>query len=107
MRGRKKRYPLLGLRKIRREGLRVVGTVQACAGMESGTGAAARPQGRRDKDNISAFGRKVIQDALVKAGYLLNDGWDNIEGFEDHFYVDAKQPRIVVEIWERDETDEV
>ena len=43
---------------------------------------------------------KVIQDALVKAGYLLNDGWDNIEGFEDHFYVDAKQPRIVVEIWE-------
>ena len=30
---------------------------------------------RRDKDNISAFGRKVIQDALVKAGYLLNDGW--------------------------------
>lgn len=62
---------------------------------------------RRDKDNISAFGRKVIQDALVKAGYLLNDGWDNIEGFEDHFYVDAKKPRVVVEIWERDETDEV
>jgi hypothetical protein len=61
---------------------------------------------RRDKDNICAFGRKVIQDALVKARYLSNDGWKNIRGFEDHFEVDAKNPRVVVEIWERDETDE-
>jgi Holliday junction resolvase RusA-like endonuclease len=61
---------------------------------------------RRDKDNICAFGRKVIQDALVKARYLCNDGWKNIRGFEDHFEVDAKNPRVVVEIWERDETDE-
>lgn len=58
---------------------------------------------RRDKDNICAFGRKVIQDALVKARYLSNDGWKNIRGFEDHFEVDAKNPRVVVEIWERDE----
>ena len=61
---------------------------------------------RRDKDNICAFGRKVIQDVLVKARYLSNDGWKNIRGFEDHFEVDAKNPRVVVEIWERDETDE-
>lgn len=60
---------------------------------------------RRDKDNICAFGRKVIQDALVKARYLCNDGWKNIRGFEDHFEVDAKNPRVVVEIWERDETE--
>ena len=48
----------------------------------------------------------MVQDALVKARYLSNDGWKNIRGFEDHFEVDAKNPRIVVEIWERDETDE-
>ena len=55
---------------------------------------------RRDKDNISSFGRKVIQDALVKAKILENDGWKQIVGFEDRFYVDRKNPRIVVEIEE-------
>lgn len=55
---------------------------------------------RRDKDNICAFGRKVIQDALVKAKYLKNDGWKNIAGFEDRFYVDKEKPRVVVEILE-------
>lgn len=55
---------------------------------------------RRDKDNISSFGRKVIQDALVKAHILQNDGWKNIIGFEDRFEVDKKNPRIVVEIIE-------
>lgn len=55
---------------------------------------------RRDKDNISSFGRKVIQDALVKGGWLANDGWRNIEDFEDRFFVDRKNPRIEVEIWE-------
>lgn len=58
---------------------------------------------RRDKDNICAFGRKVIQDALVKARFLKNDGWKNIIGFEDHFYVDSKNPRVEVEIIGRDE----
>lgn len=61
------------------------------------------PNRRRDKDNISGFGRKVIQDALVKAGRLANDGWKDIEGFEDHFAVDAEQPRIEVEIQEADD----
>lgn len=55
---------------------------------------------RRDKDNICAFGRKVIQDALVKARFLKNDGWKNIAGFEDRFYVDKDKPRVVVEILE-------
>lgn len=55
---------------------------------------------RRDKDNICAFGRKVIQDALVKARFLRNDGWKNIAGFEDRFYVDKDKPRVVVEILE-------
>ena len=53
---------------------------------------------RRDKDNISSFGRKVIQDTLVKMGALKNDGWENIEGFSDSFAVDKGKPRIEIEI---------
>lgn len=53
------------------------------------------PNRKRDKDNISSFGRKVIQDALVKAGYLPGDGWNHIEGFTDTFAVD-KNPKIEV-----------
>lgn len=55
---------------------------------------------KRDKDNISSFGRKVIQDGLVKAGVLENDGWKHIEGFSDRFLVDEKRPRVEVEIVE-------
>lgn len=55
---------------------------------------------RRDKDNISSFGRKVIQDALVRSGRLRNDGWDNIRGFSDEFAVDKKRPRIEITIYE-------
>lgn len=54
------------------------------------------PNRKRDKDNISSFGRKVIQDALVKGGYLPGDGWNHIEGFTDSFAEDRKNPRIEV-----------
>lgn len=53
---------------------------------------------RRDLDNVSSFGRKVIQDALVETGVLKNDGWKEIIGFSDAFDVDAEHPRIEVEI---------
>ena len=52
---------------------------------------------RKDKDNI-VFARKFIQDGLVKAGVLDNDGWENIAGFSDLFFIDADYPRIEVEI---------
>ena len=55
---------------------------------------------RRDKDNVSGYGRKVIQDALVKGGYLRNDGWNEIAGFSDDFRVDKSRPRIEIEIEE-------
>lgn len=56
---------------------------------------------RRDKDNISAFGRKIIQDALVRDLHALqNDGWANIEGFSDRFRVDKHRPRVEIEITE-------
>ena len=61
------------------------------------------PNSRRDKDNISAYGRKVIQDALVKGGFLAGDGWKHITGFSDEFRVDRARPRIEVEIIEEDD----
>lgn len=55
---------------------------------------------RWDMDNISSYGRKVIQDALVKGGYLKGDGWQHIAGFSDGFAVDRRCPRIEIEIIE-------
>ena len=60
---------------------------------------------RRDLDNISSYGRKVIQDALVACEVLPDDGWNNITGFEDYFYIDKKNPRIEVEIYEEAENE--
>lgn len=58
------------------------------------------PNRRRDKDNISSFGRKVIQDALVHMKALKNDGWNNIDHFTDDFAVDKPHPRVEIEIEE-------
>lgn len=58
------------------------------------------PNKRRDMDNISSFGRKVIQDALVQCGVLRDDGWKCVAGFSDRFEVDKENPRIEVLIKE-------
>lgn len=58
------------------------------------------PSRRRDKDNISSFGRKVIQDALVDTGVLKDDGWKYVVGFSDRFEVDKNNPRIEIKIKE-------
>ena len=58
------------------------------------------PNRRRDLDNISSFGRKVIQDSLVNAGVLHDDGWKYVTGFSDMFQVDKNNPRIEVKIKE-------
>lgn len=50
---------------------------------------------RKDKSNI-AFARKFIEDGLVEAGILKNDGWNDIEGFQDKFFIDADRPRVEV-----------
>ena len=57
------------------------------------------PNKRRDKDNI-AWAKKFLQDALVSAGILADDGWKHIEGFTDSFAVDKHNPRIKIEIKE-------
>lgn len=58
------------------------------------------PNKRRDHDNVAGFAHKVIQDALVECGVLADDGWDEVAGFSDSFFIDKKRPRIVVEIEE-------
>lgn len=54
---------------------------------------------RRDKDNIEGFAKKVIQDGLVRAGVLENDGWKHIDGSASRFCVDAKNPRVEIKIY--------
>lgn len=54
----------------------------------------------RDKDNVSSMGRKIIQDAMVKAGILSNDGGAEIDSVEDRFEVDKKNPRVEITIEE-------
>lgn len=58
------------------------------------------PNRKRDYDNVSSFGRKCIQDALVACKILKNDGWKYIQGFKDEFYLDKEHPRIEVVITE-------
>lgn len=58
------------------------------------------PNRRRDKDNVAGYAMKLIQDALVKAGYLRGDGWNYIENFTFTWAVDAKRPRVEVEMEE-------
>ncbi len=53
---------------------------------------------RRDKDNIAGYAVKLIQDALIRAGYLPNDNWAAIAGYTLDWKVDKKNPRIEVEI---------
>jgi len=50
---------------------------------------------RKDKDNV-AYAKKFAIDGMVKAGIIPNDGWNNIKGFTDEFYIDKENPRIEV-----------
>ena len=55
---------------------------------------------RKDKDNITGGGLKMILDGLVVAGILENDGWKQIGDISHKFEVDKENPRIEVEIHE-------
>lgn len=54
------------------------------------------PNRKRDLDNISSYGRKIVQDALVNCQVIQNDGWQQLRGFSDEFCIDKKRPRIEV-----------
>ena len=58
------------------------------------------PNEDRDLDNICSFAHKVIQDALVQTQSIEDDGWKNIKGFSDEFFIDKDNPRIEVTIVE-------
>lgn len=60
------------------------------------------PNRRRDLDNIAGVAHKFIQDSLVRCGVLADDGWAQITGFSDAFFVDRHNPRIEVTIREVD-----
>ena len=53
------------------------------------------PNKRRDYSNIAA-GKKLVEDALVRAGILRGDGWRDITGFTDRFEINRKQPGVRV-----------
>lgn len=53
---------------------------------------------RKDLDNI-AFAKKFINDGIVKKGLLPNDGWQDIAGFTDNFFVD-KNERVELLIYQ-------
>ena len=59
------------------------------------------PNRKRDLDNVSSYGRKVIQDGLVATRVIQNDSWKQVVGFSDSFFVDKKNPRIEVTIVEQ------
>lgn len=58
------------------------------------------PDRRKDPDNISAFARKTVLDALQAEGILPNDGHRQIAGFCETFFVDKDRPRIEIELCE-------
>lgn len=55
---------------------------------------------RRDPSNVSSFAVKVIEDALQACGVLEDDGWNNIQGYSQDFFIDKRNPRIEVYIKE-------
>ena len=58
------------------------------------------PNKRRDVDNIT-FAVKFIQDALVKADVIEDDSQNFINVVQHEVYIDRENPRIEVEILER------
>ena len=54
-----------------------------------------RPDRRHDPDNI-VIGKKFILDGLQKAGVLKNDGWKEVKGFKESWFVDKYDPRTEV-----------
>jgi Holliday junction resolvase RusA-like endonuclease len=50
---------------------------------------------KKDIDNV-AFSKKFVMDGLVEAGVLKDDSRKYIDGFEDRFEIDKKNPRVEI-----------
>jgi hypothetical protein len=55
---------------------------------------------RRDPDNITAGGRKIILDALVQAKILDDDSSHYVLGWTDAFMINKDAPGVRVELRE-------
>lgn len=58
-----------------------------------------RKDKRADPDNV-AFAKKFIFDGMVKAKFLVNDGWTQVSELHDEFFIDKKNPRVEIIILE-------
>lgn len=58
------------------------------------------PDRRRDPDNVTGAGRKILLDSLVKGGMLPNDGWGAIESWTDRWEVNRAKPGVLLSITE-------
>lgn len=52
---------------------------------------------KKDIDNVS-FSKKFINDGMVLAGIIPNDGRKQIASFSEEFLVDKENPRVEVNI---------
>lgn len=55
---------------------------------------------RRDPSNVASCAVKIIEDSLQQCGVISNDGWANIAGYSQDFFIDRENPRIEVTITE-------
>ena len=51
---------------------------------------------KRDLDNISGWAHKCVMDTLVQEQIIDNDGWKQICGYTDYFFIDKENPRLVI-----------
>ena len=51
---------------------------------------------KRDLDNISGWAHKAVMDTLKDEDIIENDGWKQIYGYTDYFFIDKENPRIEV-----------
>lgn len=63
------------------------------------------PNKKRDKDNVSAYGAKVICDALVSAGIIPDDNSNYITALEMGVLYEEGQSKIIIGITEKDDPD--
>lgn len=61
-----------------------------------------RKGNKRDYDNIQSAGRKIINDALVKAGTIKDDSPNYLDWGSNTFVYTSGEPYILVEIEELD-----
>lgn len=55
------------------------------------------PNKRKDRSNIS-FAEKFVEDSLIRAGILRNDGFDDVVDGVHECFIDRANPQVVVTV---------